>query len=165
VPFARRISRTRSGSFRVRLPGPERELLVSLAEQLRTVLAVSTDDPMVRRLFPTAYHDDPERDHEYQALVRDELLDRRLATLEALEASAEAEELDEEGLSVWMAAINDLRLVLGTRLDVSNDPDRVDLDDPMAPAMAAYEYLGFLLHEVVEALTGSLPPPTQDGPE
>ena len=63
----RRISRTRHGTYALRLPGPERDLLASLVDQLRELLEVTTDDPSVRRLFPTAYHDDPERDREYQA--------------------------------------------------------------------------------------------------
>ena len=52
----------------------------------------------------------------------------------------------------WLTALNDLRLVLGTRLDVSEDDDDVDPDDPDAPAHAVYHYLGLLLGEVVDAL-------------
>ena len=78
----------------------------------------------MRRLFPTAYHDDPERDREYQQLVRDELLERRLAALATVEATAAADELDEEQLTGWLTALNDLRLVLGTRLDVVRGPGR-----------------------------------------
>jgi hypothetical protein len=158
----RRISRTRAGAFRIRLPDPEREVLAHLVGELRQVLAAGTDQPDLRRLFPTAYHDDRERDREYQALVRDELLDRRLAALEVVETTVEADELDEAQLSAWMAAINDVRLVLGTRLDIGADPGPVDADDPEAPAVAAYEYLGFLLQEAVDALSGALPPPTRD---
>ncbi len=155
-----RIRRTRGGTYEIRLPEPERTLLGNLADQLRELLAETTDDPSVRRLFPTAYHDDPERDREYQQLVRDELLERRLAALATVEATLGAEELDEEQLSAWLSSLNDLRLVLGTRLDVSEELLDVDADDPDAPAYAVYEYLGFLLSEVVDALTEGLPPPT-----
>jgi hypothetical protein len=155
-----RIRRTRGGAYEIRVPEPERTLLGNLADQLRELLAETTDDPSVRRLFPTAYHDDPERDREYQQLVRDELLERRLAALATVEATLDAEELDEEQLSAWLSSLNDLRLVLGTRLDVSEELLDVDADDPDAPAYAVYEYLGFLLSEVVDALTEGLPPPT-----
>jgi hypothetical protein len=166
VPFGlRRVSRTRSGTYRVRLPGPEREVLARLVGDLRQLLAAGAgaeDLADLARLFPPAYHEDAERDREYHALVRDELLDRRLAAIEVVESTvADASELDEDQLCAWMAAINDLRLVLGTRLGVTADTEPVGPDHPDAPALAAYEYLGFLLHEVVEALSGGLPPPVE----
>jgi Domain of unknown function (DUF2017) len=157
----RRVSRTRQGTYAVRLPAPERDLLASLVEQLRELLDVTTDDPSVRRLFPTAYHEDPERDREYQQLVRDELLERRLAALETVEETAAADELDEHQLTAWLTALNDLRLVLGTRLDVSEDQRELDEDDPDAPAMAVYGYLSVLLGDIVDALADDLPPPTE----
>ncbi len=159
--FRPRVRRTGHGTYAVRLPGPERELLVNLVDQLRELLQLTTDDPSVRRLFPTAYHDDPERDQEYQQLVRDELLERRLAALAVVEATAKADEVDEAQLTGWLTALNDLRLVLGTRLDVSEDQDAIDEDDPDAPAMAVYGYLSVLLTDVVDALAEDLPPPTE----
>jgi hypothetical protein len=152
-----RVRRTGQGTYRVRLPEPERDLLASLAEQLRELLTETTDDPTVRRLFPAAYNEDPERDREYQQLVRDELLEGRLAVLATLEATLAADELDEAELTAWLRALNDVRLVLGTRLDVSEDLRDVDADDPDVPAYAVYEYLGFLLSEVVDALAAGLP--------
>ena len=56
-----------------------------------------------------------------------------------------------------LRTFNDLRLVLGTRLDVSEDMGPIDPEDPDAPALAAYEYLGWLLECTVDALTGGLP--------
>jgi hypothetical protein len=156
-----RIQRAATGRYNVRLPQVERELLVDLVEQLRDVLVSSTDDPNVRRLFPTAYHDDPDKDQEYQQLVRDELLERRLAALTVVEETADARELDEAGLTGWLTALNDLRLVLGTKLDVSEDDLDIDPDDPDAPAHAVYHYLGMLLGEAVDALEADLPPPTE----
>jgi hypothetical protein len=156
-----RIERTAPGRYRVALPPPERQLLVDLVDQLRDVLLATTDDPTLRRLFPTAYHEDPTRDEEYQLLVRDELLERRLAALAQVEESATAEELDEATLTGWLTALNDLRLVLGTRLDVSEDDVDVVPDDPDAAAHAVYHYLGMLLGEVVDALEDDLPPATE----
>ncbi|MGK2949629.1 MAG: DUF2017 family protein [Acidimicrobiales bacterium] len=157
----RRISRSRSGAYELRLPAQERDLVVRLVAQLREVLLATTDDPSLRRLFPTAYHDDAERDREYQQLVRDELLERRLAALATVEETIERRQVEEDELSAWLTALNDLRLVLGTRLDVSEDQVDVDEDDPDAPAYAVYGYLGFLLDEAVDALAAGLPPPTQ----
>src|SRR3546814_7584271 len=92
----RRVARTRSGRYELNLPSHERALVVNLVDQLRDVLAASTDDPSVRRLFPTAYAQDAERDREYQQLVRDELLERRLSALATVEETAEATEVRSE---------------------------------------------------------------------
>lgn len=157
----RRISRVGSGTYALRLPELERELVTSLVDQLRELLMVTTDDPSVRRLFPVAYHEDATRDREYQQLVRDELLERRLAALAVVDATVSSVELDQDELSGWLTALNDLRLVLGTRLDVSEDQEEIDQDDPMAPAMAVYGYLSVLLGDAVDALAEDLPLPAE----
>jgi len=157
----RRIRRTREGGFEVQLPEEERELLADLAGQLQELLSATTEDPSVRRLFPTAYANDPERDREYQQLVRDELLEHRLDTLSTLAETAGATTLDEAQLTAWLTAMNDLRLVLGTRLDVSEDLREVDADDPDVAAYAVYDYLGYVVSEAVDALAEALPPPTE----
>jgi hypothetical protein len=160
-PAESRITRTGHGTYAVHLQEGERALLGSLVDQLRELLEATTDDPSVRRLFPTAYHDDAERDQEYQQLVRDELLEGRLAALATVEATVDADELDEAGLSAWLTAINDLRLVLGTRLDVSEDQEALPDDHPDAPALIVYGYLSVLLGDVIDALAQDLPPPTE----
>ena len=57
-------------------------------------------------------------------------------------------------LLALMGAVNDLRLVLGTRLDVSEETDlAVDPTNPDAGAYALYGYLGFLLETCVDAIS------------
>lgn len=155
--FGRRVRRSRRGGYEIKLPDEERALLRNVAPQLRQLLDGDLGDPGLRRLFPTAYADDPERDREYQQLVRDELADRRRTAVDTLVATVEADHLSEEELVAWMGAVNDLRLVLGTRLDVSEDEGPLlDEDDPDAPLAALYGYLGFLLENIVDALAESL---------
>jgi hypothetical protein len=150
----RRVRRTRRGDYEVKLPPEERALLRDLVPQLRVMLDAHLDDPSLRRLFPTAYPDDPERDREYRQLVGDELLDRRRGSLDTLEATIDASTLTEDELSAWMGAVNDLRLVLGTRLDVSEDMEPIPAaDDPDAPMLVLYGYLGYLLETIVDALS------------
>lgn len=140
------------GRYRVNLPTGLRELLPLVARELEELL--DSDDPSLRRLFPTAYADDPTRDAEYQLLARDRLIDRRRAAIATLAATADAEEVSEEELLAWMAVVNDLRLVLGTRLDVSEDDREVDPSHPEAGLVELYRLLGYLLEEIVEALNG-----------
>ena len=151
-----KIKRTRDGSYAVALESWERDLLRTLPGQLRDLL--STDDPALERLYPPAYVDDDERNDEYQRLMRGDLTSRRMTSIDVLESTIDATSLDEEQLTAWMGAINDLRLVLGTRLDVTEDPleDQVDEDDPRAPAFALYGYLGYLQETVVQALSSAL---------
>lgn len=162
------IRRERDGSFKIRLSEPEQILLKSLLAQLRTLLKIEgggqiTDESGVRRLFPTAYAGRDDLEAEYQAMVHDDLLARRLAAIDQVEETIVLPSLDEEQLGTWLRTFNDLRLVLGTRLDVSeDDTDPIDPDDPEAPAQAAYEYLGWLLEATVNALTGALPPAEDD---
>ena len=154
------VRRRRDGAYDVRLRGWESDLLSSLVPQLRELLTAGSGggadaaavDPSLKRLFPTAYADDAELDAEYQSLVRDDLLEGRLAALDKVEETLDADVITEEQLLAWMGAVNDLRLVLGTRLDVSEEMDEMDPDDPDAPLFAAYGYLGWLLENIVAAL-------------
>jgi len=154
VRFTRRIKRTRSGQFEVRLSAEEREVLRGLPAQMRDALELGKDDPAVARLNPSACLDDAEVDAEFHRLMDEDLNSGRLEALLAFENTVDNDRLDEEQALAWMRAINDTRLLLGTRLDVSEDPDQrhVSPDDPRAPGFALYDYLSLLTQELVEAL-------------
>lgn len=153
-----RIKRTRRGSFALRLPPAERDVLRTLPGQLRDLLTEGepATDPDLRRLFPPAYPDDPERAAEFDGMVRDDLVAGRLRAIDVMERTVDAPRLTEDELADWLTAINDLRLVLGTRLDVTEDLTELDLapDDPRTPSLAVYAYLSYLEEEVVTALAG-----------
>ncbi len=54
-----------------------------------------------------------------------------------------------------LSSARTLRLVIGTRLDVSEDDDGpLSPDDPDAPAFAIYDFLGYLVDRTVAALSG-----------
>jgi len=152
---ARRIV-ARRGRFKVRLPSEERALLRDLLQELRAMLELPADDPRVRRLHVAAYAEDPEREAEYRGLTQDELRETRLAAVDDVEATLEAKQLTLDQLTAWMHAVNALRLVLGTILDVREDDDvfRFDPEDPDARNRALYGYLGVLLEEIVAAQLG-----------
>ena len=151
-----RIERTRRG-FRLRLPPAERAVLATLPRQLREVL--SGDDPAAARLFPPGYPDDPEAEEEYRRMVRDDLVAGRVGALEVMEATIEADRLTEDQLVAWLGALNDLRLILGTRLEVTEElyERPVAPDDPRAPAFALY-HLSWLEEQAVEALAAGIDP-------
>jgi len=157
----RRVKRSRGGGFDLRIPADERELLRSVGPQLRELLvreastAQQGEDSAVSRLFPVAYPEDEDRQTEYRLLVHDELLASHLGALAVLEETADSDHLDEDQLQAWMRALNHVRLVLGTRLDVTEEGDERPRSsrDPRAPAFAVYDYLTYLQGDIIEALS------------
>src|SRR5262245_26074204 len=145
------IKRTRDGRFAVRMTDDQREMFAGLIGQLRDLL-VSGEEEGTQRLFPPAYSDDTEREAGYRALAHDELLEKRFAALDIVESTAWATWLSADDLNAWMGAINDIRLVLGTRLDVTEEMDVIPIDDPRAPAYSVYLYMTHLLAEIIGAL-------------
>ncbi|WP_435768784.1 DUF2017 domain-containing protein [Nocardioides sp. SYSU DS0651] len=129
------------------------------------------DDPVLRRLFPSAYRGDDEAAAEFRRFTEGSLRDGKASaaatvidTLE--EAGLPPEpgeeditidvELDEPTAQVWLRSFTDMRLALGTRLGVEEgDEDRwysLPDDDPRAQAHHVYEWLGFLQETLVRAL-------------
>ena len=151
--FARRlIQPDKQGGFRLNLDPEERELLRGLAPQFVELLD-DPSQPVLERLFPPAYSSPEhiEQQDEYRRLMQEDLVDRHRHELELLASTAGAETLTEEQLLAWTRALNSLRLVLGTYLDVSEDDDR---GTPESPEEAMYQWLSYLLGEAIEALSG-----------
>ena len=141
------------GGVVLRLPAVERELLQQLRSELVVLLETEPGDSSLERLFPPAY-EDKRAEREYRRLMGAELLEGRRRALDVLEATAGQEQLSSEEAEAWLTALNDLRLVLGTRLDVREDTfeDGLDLKDPRAPELAVYSYLTWLQDALVAAV-------------
>jgi hypothetical protein len=157
-PFRAPVKRTRHG-FVVRLGTNETEIVLRLLGELRELLTAG-DDPaaaaLTNRLFPVANPDDAEMEAEYQRLMRDELIESRVASIGIVETIlADDEPIGELQLTAFMQSINAVRLVLGTMLDVSDDPEtddvRASLED--SPEHHLYAYLSWLLEHTVHALS------------
>jgi len=146
------IRRTGKG-IALELGRAERQLLELLTGELQVLLVDHPDDPGLRRLFPTAYHDDPQRDAEYQILARSELTDARLQALVTVQETLSATTLSDEQLQAWMTTINQLRLVLGTRLDIGEDDEDIDPDDPDGQERLVYHWLSGVLAMIIDAAT------------
>lgn len=154
----------RSGpkGYRVAVEPDEAALILRLVVELRSLLTDETTDAhaqmLLARLFPTAYPDDEEFEEEYQRLMREELVASKLSALDVVESALaeDAEPLDDAGLLAVMQSINSVRLVLGTMLEVNDDPDadevRAGLEQ--SPEYALYGYLSWLLEHCVRALSG-----------
>jgi hypothetical protein len=151
-----RIRRTSDGGFALDIPAEQRDVLRALPAQLRELLAEgNADDDALRRLFPSADPDDPDHAAEFDHLVRDDLLAQRAAAIDAMERTIDADRVTEDDLVGWLGAVNDLRLVLGTRLNVTEETTSEDFGDadPRASAYALYAYLSYLEEQIVQALS------------
>jgi hypothetical protein len=152
--FTRRpIERTRQGDFRLRLSDAERQLLQELPAQLLTLLAADPEDPSLRRLRPSAYEDDPEAEDEFRRLMDGELLESRREALLIVVDTAARDRLTAEELDAWLRALTDLRLAVGTRLQVTEETYAREIDprDPQAYELSVFAYLSWLQEAAVEA--------------
>ncbi len=151
------IKRRKDGTYAVRLDPNVRVILADLARQLGP--AIEQRDPMTKRLFPPAYPGEVLRDaeQEYRDLVDAPLTNHHRGALDVLAETALAETLSESELESWLSAVGSMRLVLGTRLDVSEDMPTPDPEDPAAPEFSVFEFLGELQFLIVEVLAAGLP--------
>jgi Domain of unknown function (DUF2017) len=158
------FKRVGNNRVRVRLAHDEVAVLRGLPDQLRSVLGEGGDEPVNQRLFPPAYLDvaDIEHDTEYHRLMRDDLVKEKLTNLDLVtdtlaRGSTSVRrwtiELTDEEATAWLGVLNDLRLALGVRLDITEDFDGdVDDADPRAPALRLLSYLGWLEEQLLDAL-------------
>jgi hypothetical protein len=184
----------RSGKVIATFSGFEADLLRSLASQLVELLrneaavpsehsdpleamlsfegpTTEPDDPVLARLFPTAYPDNAEAAAEFRRFTEGALRDGKAAGAAAMidaleEAGLPPElgedkvvidiELDEGAAQVWLKTFTDLRLALATRLEVEENDEEfwaaLPEDDPRSQAHDIYEWIGALQETLVDAL-------------
>ena len=185
----------RSGLVIANFTGFEADLLRSLASQLVELLrneaavpretedplealldfsgpTVEPEDPVLARLFPTAYPGDEESAAEFRRFTEGTLRDGKAGAactvIDGLEESGLPPELTEEGLMIdveldeptaetWLRSFTDLRLALATRLGVEEGDEAfrhaLPEDDPRAQAHDIYEWVGYLQETLVDALS------------
>ena len=189
------FQRRRTGGVMAAFTGFEADLLRSLAAQLVELLRNETaassagddpleqlldfsgpttepEDPVLARLFPTAYPDDPEAAGEFRRFTEGTLRDGKargaVRIIETLEEAGLPSELDDDGLMVdvelgrdeavaWMRSFTDIRLALATRLDIEDDNEDQWLampdDDPRAHVYDIYQWVGYLQETLVAAVS------------
>jgi hypothetical protein len=123
-------------------------------------VATKPSDPALARLLPDAYADDPERSAEFRRFTESELRaakqDALRAVLASLPEGGGRVVLDEALTDAWLSALNDLRLTIGTRLDVDEQAyeelDRVDPASPRGRELTLFLWLGVLQETLVDTL-------------
>ena len=142
--------------YAVHVSSGVRGLLEELCQRSRELLEAEdpSSDPAVARLFPPAYEDDPLRNLEFETTMGAGPRTGKLAALDTVERTARATALTEDELLAWIGVVNDLRLVLGTRIEITEEATEEDFpsDDPRHETFRVYQFLGYLLQEMLEAM-------------
>jgi hypothetical protein len=118
-------------------------------------------DPVLARLLPDAYRDDPEAAGEFRRYTEHGLRSGKTAAARTVLATLPSKggrvRLSQPEAQAWLRALNDVRLALGTRLEVTDDFDdevaNMGLDDPRAAYVGVYQWLAFLQETLVRALS------------
>jgi hypothetical protein len=127
------------------------------------------DDPVLARLFPTAYPEDEEAAGDFRRFTENTLRDGKAggaaSIIDALEEAGLSSEpvdgtfidveLDAGDAMTWMRSFTDMRLAIATRLEVEEgDEDywhSLPDDDPRAQVHDIYDWLGYLQETLVQA--------------
>lgn len=139
----------------LRLPAWIREVVRTTAGQLRDLYASETadDDPAIARLFPTAYLDDPLANLTLDDRIAGELRAGRLEAIAVVERTAGATRLTVDEADAWVRTLNDARLVLGVRLEVTEETTEDDRRGD--PAYQHYLVLSQVVEGLIQALSGA----------
>jgi uncharacterized protein DUF2017 len=144
-----------------RLEPAEARILGLLLDQLEQLLTAETEDvagdPVMARLLPAGHRSDPEVAADYRELTESALRAGKaedLATVRAgLPPDGGTVRLDPEEGTAWLRTSNDLRLALGTRLDIQEDTEPPeDLASEEGQQLAVYYWLTGLQGSLVDAL-------------
>ena len=151
----------RGGELVARLEPAEAGILGLLLDQLEQLLTADADDvgddPVLGRLFPDGHRSDPEMAADYRELTESSLRSGKaddLATVRATLPDGGGDiRLDADQAGAWLRCTNDLRLALGTRLDISEDtepPEEIAGEEDQQ--LAVYYWLTSLQGSLVDAL-------------
>jgi hypothetical protein len=118
------------------------------------------DDPVLARLLPDAYRDDPDAAGEFRKYTESSLREAKKyfaqVMLDTLPERGGRIHLTGDQARDWMRALNDVRLMFGVRLEVTEDFEEqlaaLDPEDPAVPAFEVYGWLGAVQESLVQAL-------------
>ena len=128
---------------------------------LSTAPVATPTDPALARLLPDAYADDDQAAADFRRYTEADLRSGKranatvvLATLAPYVDAGGRMALDRDSVDAWLGCLNDLRLVLGTRLAVTQETDVVPAGaDPRSHALQVYGWLGWLQESLLSCLS------------
>ena len=113
-----------------------------------------SEDPALARLFPDGYSDDEHASADFRRFTEQDLRAQKVAALTSVRDSLSdwtgKSSITAQQAQDWLKAINDLRLVLGTRLEIT---DEVETDfEADEPGIHLYNYLTYLQGTLIDCL-------------
>lgn len=141
------------------LDSHEADILTDLTQQMRALLKSSeSKDPVHKRLFPSAYED--EKDAEsFRDMTSGDLTSMKLAALDLVDEAVGRRDkggttLSQKEGEAWVRALTDMRLAIGTRLDVTEETMSVEPkpDDPASAPMQILHWLGWLQESIIDQM-------------
>jgi hypothetical protein len=154
---------TRGGEVVARLDRAEAGIVGLLLDQLEQLLAADADDvagdPVMARLLPDGHRGDPELAADYRELTESALRGGKTDDLAVVRATLPEDggevRLDRDQAAAWLRTSNDLRLAMGTRLDITEDTEPpAEIADEQDQQLAVYYWLTALQGSLVDALAG-----------
>ena len=164
------------GKITLKLDDAEQGVLSQLFEQMAELLSDSegeassdplakmlnmsgstqiSEDPALARLFPDGYSDDEHASADFRRFTEQDLRAQKIVALAtvrtALDSWTGKSTVTAQQAQDWLKALNDLRLVLGTRLEINEVSDREHESDD--PGMHLYNYLTYLQGTLIDSLT------------
>lgn len=149
-----------NSSVRIRLEPTELELMKGLVDEMRMLLEadIPRSDAVLKRLFPDAYESEEEAT-AYRELVDDELRSTKLRALKDVSSNLDVHgsggaTLTTEQAEEWLTLLTDMRLAIGTRLDVTEEKMDAEIDDDNqdAPAYSVLHWLGWIQEMMLRAI-------------
>ncbi len=144
--------------------GPGRGTGISAIDELEALLSdeqpQTPQDPVLARLLPDAYRDDPAAAGEFRKYTESSLRESKKyfaqTLLDTLPASGGRVRLTGDQARDWLRALNDVRLMFGVRLEVTEDFEEqltaLDPRDPKITEFEVYGWLGAVQESLVQAL-------------
>lgn len=147
---SREIQRLKGDRIKINLPEQYRQILLDLHEMAVTHLLA--ESPVTKRIFPTAYRNSPEMEMDYQRLTRESLTKHHQQQLTTFEQTIFKTEITMDEALSWVGALNDMRLILGTALDVNQEHKIPEENDPNYEGFVVYDFLTYLQEAILEAM-------------
>lgn len=125
---------------------------------IRTGPSSPPDDRVLARLLPDFSRGDAELASGLRSLHEPELIDGKDGVAELVLNTCPPDggtvRLNLEEAQAWLSALNDVRLALGTVLDVTEDmPDELPPEDPRGPHLGVYHWLTYVQEMLVHAIS------------
>ncbi|GAA3386258.1 DUF2017 family protein [Cryptosporangium minutisporangium] len=143
-------------------PEPE-DLEVELVDDGVDAVGVAgpSADPVLARLFPDGYRDDPEAAAELRSLTESSLREQKIGNagviLDDLPFEGGEIRLDADRAEAWLLALNDARLMLGTALEIEAETDPLaELEAAAGADPTGARVLGLSLYQFLTGLQASL---------